>query len=332
MRAKFLRRLFTFIVIIAWLLSGWPQVWKNPPIPPKVQEVQAETAYYDPVSDVSIGWATCTGTDCSTGHYAVLDDGIRQPNTPGTGDYIAAKSNSGNSNDEHQVDTITQSGINYLRLYYYADTGARAQITVMLQSDGATQASYTLPPNQSATWRYVQWDTSSVGTITGEFAISDSGTGKPRNGTVYAWYIEVGYTPAANVSVSVSDGVVTYGTMPANTSKSTLDLSDMQTATNNGDVTENFNIKGTDATGGGCTWTLVATNGSNQYIHQFCNDTSYDCSSPPTNYTALTTDYQSLATGIPVSGTVDFQLRITVPTESSCYGEQSVNVTIQATQ
>ena len=150
---------------------------------------------------------------------------------------------------------------------------------------------------------------------------------------VSEYWIVVDYTPPI-VSVSVSDGVVTYGIMPANTSKSTLpsELNDMQTATNDGNVTENFNIKGQDATGGGCTWTLAATNGSDQYVHQFCNDTDLDCSSPPTNYIALTTTYQALDTGIAVSGTVQIQLRLTTPNPSSCYGQQSVNVTIQAVQ
>jgi len=139
---------------------------------------------------------------------------------------------------------------------------------------------------------------------------------------------------ATIISVSVSDGNVAYGIMPTNTSKSTLpgELNDMQTATNDGNVTENFNIKGQDATGGGCTWTLASTNGTDQYVHQFCNDTDYDCSSPPTNYTALTTSYQSLDTNIPVSGTVQIQLRLTTPTSSSCFGQQSVDVTIQAVQ
>jgi len=163
----------------------------------------------------------------------------------------------------------------------------------------------------------------------------------PRNGNnksaethIYIDNTSLDVTSVANVSVSVSDGVVEYGAMPANTSKSTLpgELNDMQTATNDGNVTENFNIKGQDATGGGCTWTLASSNGSDQYVHQFCNDTDFDCSSPPTNYTALTTSYQPLDTGIAVSGTVDFQLRITTPNLSSCYGEQSVNVTIQAVQ
>ncbi len=134
------------------------------------------------------------------------------------------------------------------------------------------------------------------------------------------------------ISVSVSDGSVAYGILPVSTSKSTLsgDLNDMQTATNDGNVSVNLNIKGQDASGGGCSWTLSSTSGSNQYVHSFCNDTDLDCASPPTNYTALTTNYQSLDTGVAVSGTVNFQLRLTTPSSSSCYGQQTADVTVQA--
>jgi len=148
---------------------------------------------------------------------------------------------------------------------------------------------------------------------------------------VSEFWIIVDYTPPI-VSVSVSDGAIDYGIMTTNASKSTIDLNDMQTATNDGNVTENFNIKGQDATGAGCTWTLASTNGVDQYVHQFCNATDYDCSNPPTNYVALTTTYQTLKTGIPPNGTVKIHLRLITPTQTSCYGQQSVNVTIQAVQ
>ncbi len=131
-----------------------------------------------------------------------------------------------------------------------------------------------------------------------------------------------------NVSVSVSDGTVPYGTMAVNTWKSTLpaEANDMQTATNDGNVTENFNIKGQNS----ANWTLASSPGSEQYTHQFCNDTDNDCTTPPTNYTALTTSYQTLDTGIATSGTVDFQLRLGTPTATSYYTQQSVDVQVQA--
>lgn len=141
------------------------------------------------------------------------------------------------------------------------------------------------------------------------------------------------WTPSS-ISISVEDGSVSYGIMVEDSSRSTLsgDLNDTQTVTNNGDVVVNLDIKGQNATGGGCTWTLSSTNGNNQYIHQFCNDTDNNCSSPPTNYSALTSSYQTLKTGLAVDGTIDFHLRLTTPTETSCYGQQSVDVMIQATE
>ena len=136
---------------------------------------------------------------------------------------------------------------------------------------------------------------------------------------------------APTISVTItSDGTIAYGTMADNTSKSTLagDLNDMQTVKNDGNVTENFNIKGQNS----ASWTLSTSSGSDQYVHKYCNDTDNDCSSPPTSYSALTTDYQTLDTGIAVNGTVDIQLQITTPNPSSVYSQQAVDIIIQAVQ
>lgn len=125
-----------------------------------------------------------------------------------------------------------------------------------------------------------------------------------------------------NISVSVTDGTVAYGTLPVNTTKSTLvgDLNDLQTATNNGNVTETLNIKGSDS----ANWTLAATAGANQYKHEFSKDAFV-------TPTVLTTAYQTLQAGVAADGTQTFDLRITTPTSSTNFGQQSVNVTVQAT-
>ena len=126
-----------------------------------------------------------------------------------------------------------------------------------------------------------------------------------------------------NISVTVTDGTVAYGTLAVNTTKSTLvgELADLQTATNNGNITENFNIRGTDSG----TWTLGAVAGSNVYVHRFSTNSG-------TTWTALTTPgYLTLATTKAVGGTQTFDLQITTPTVSADYIEHSVNVTVQAT-
>jgi hypothetical protein len=137
-------------------------------------------------------------------------------------------------------------------------------------------------------------------------------------------------TPTAKViSVAISDGLITYGTMSTGEIKTTITLSDTQTLTNDGNVSETFNIKGQNTT---CPWTLAGTAGSDQYVHQFCKKTDVTCTSPPTNYTALTTGYTTLYTGVAVSGTRQIDLRLIAPTATSCGGQQNVDVTIQATQ
>jgi len=126
-----------------------------------------------------------------------------------------------------------------------------------------------------------------------------------------------------NISVSVSDGTVAYGTLSLNTSAGT-NGSDTQTATNNGNVTETLLIKGQNT----AAWTLAATAGSDQYRHMFCTSS---CASPTTNYTALTTSNQTLGSSIATSGTATFDLYLTSPTSSSSYTQQSVDVTVTAT-
>lgn len=192
--------------------------------------------------------------------------------------------------------------------------------TVDLVSD----ASSTSLTNLGTTGAFTGAQETHTHTVT--YTIDTVGSLPLYRDTVFAKYT------APTISVSVVDGGVVYGMIAANSSKSTLpaELNDMQTATNDGNATETFNIKGQDATGGGCTWTLGATAASDQYVHQFCNDTDLDCTGPPTNYTTLTTNYQTLKTGVAVSGTATFQLRLTTPNPSSCYGQQSVDVTVQA--
>lgn len=125
-----------------------------------------------------------------------------------------------------------------------------------------------------------------------------------------------------NVSVSVAPGSVAYGTLGANTSAGT-NPAQTQTLTNNGNVTEDFNIRGQNS----ASWTLAATSGTDAYVHKFCTAT---CGTPPTNYTALTTSNQTLATGIAASGTQAFDLYITTPNPSTVFTQQSVDVVVTA--
>ena len=80
-----------------------------------------------------------------------------------------------------------------------------------------------------------------------------------------------------NVSVSVSDGSVAYGTVSASATEDTTSngVNDSQTASNDGNVTEDINIRGADSSN----WTLAGTAGVDTYVHKFCTTT---CDSSPT--------------------------------------------------
>jgi hypothetical protein len=134
------------------------------------------------------------------------------------------------------------------------------------------------------------------------------------------------------VSVSVSDGNISYGVVGTGSSKDTTSsgLNDTQVATNDGTVAEDLNVKGQDS----ANWTLAGSSGANQYKHEFCTSGSGSpdpCDASPT-WTALTTSYQALATTLATSGAKKFDLKLSTPTSTTSSMQQSVDITIQAVQ
>ena len=113
-------------------------------------------------------------------------------------------------------------------------------------------------------------------------------------------------------------------TTSATEDTTTSGLDDSQTATNDGNVTEDFNISGQNT----ANWTLASTAGDEQYFHKFCVT---DCDSSPV-WTALTTSYQTLATGIGESSNQVFDLQIGTPSSTVNFTQQSVDVTVQAVE
>ncbi len=180
--------------------------------------------------------------------------------------------------------------------------------------NSGTQGSFTLQSADALSYNTQYWWKASVKDPDGSNTFTDSTTCNTFT------------TLTPTISVTVSDGVVTYGTIPANTTKSTCstELNDAQTVTNNGNVNENFNIRGQNS----ANWTLGATAGSNQYVQKFLNGTCSTFSGG----TALTTSDQSFATGIAPSGTATLNLQINTPNPSTVYTQQSVDVTITAVQ
>jgi hypothetical protein len=134
-----------------------------------------------------------------------------------------------------------------------------------------------------------------------------------------------------SISVTVSSGSVSYGTLALSSTTSTWHNAQTQIATNAGNVAEDFNIKGSDATGTTQTWTLAGAAGNAQFIHGFCKASSTTCNAEPTNYTALTYNYISLASNVLAGSTSGTDLYINTPTVTTDYTQHTTQVTIQAT-
>jgi len=127
------------------------------------------------------------------------------------------------------------------------------------------------------------------------------------------------------VSVSVTDGAVAYGTVATSSSEDTTSsgVDDSQTADNDGNVTEDFNIMGQDSGA----WELADSAGPEAYTHGFCIS---NCDSSPSWTQFNETTYTTLATSIADTGNQVFDLRLQTPTSTATFTEQSVDVTVQA--
>jgi hypothetical protein len=168
------------------------------------------------------------------------------------------------------------------------------------------------------------WNT--TGVTTGSYyvyGIVDDGVNTPV--TAYSSG-QITINPATVVAVTIGDGAVAYGIMGPGEARSTsTGMWDTQSATNTGNVAEDFTIRGTNT----ANWALGATPSSEQYSHAFC---TASCTSAPTNYAALTTGETSMATNVAVGSAQLFDLNISTPTLTSYNTQQSADVVITATQ
>lgn len=114
---------------------------------------------------------------------------------------------------------------------------------------------------------------------------------------------------AQQVAISVSDGEVNYDVVDLSSDWSTLvaEGNDQQTATNDGNVAEDFNIKSSDAVGT-TTWVLSdSAIGSNQYMHKFSTTTG-------SRWEAMaTSSYDTLASSVAATSSTVFDLQVLTP-------------------
>jgi len=328
-------RTISLCVLIAFLtFFGIPENWQNFPVTSKIYKARATNYLTNPsFTGNATSWTLSTSTYDSS-KYQDSAGSIKTQTAVGRNNTNSGNASQTISTNIGSADTVQ------LSLYWSKQCVSVTCTTNTISVDIAK-------PSAPSTWVTIWSDTStpSAGSATswtgpssldvssyfdetGQYNIrlyANLKNGNDKNAQSLTWFdnVNLNVIPAV-ISVSVSDGVVSYGITAANSTKDTTSssLNDSQTATNNGNVAENFNIKGQNS----ANWTLAGTNGSDIYRHRFCTLT---CDTTPT-WTALTTSYQTLATGVATSGNQVFDLEIQTPNPSTVYTQQSVDVTVQA--
>jgi hypothetical protein len=128
--------------------------------------------------------------------------------------------------------------------------------------------------------------------------------------------------PSGTVSILIGDGDIAYGLVQTSEDTTSSGVDDTQTATNNGDVAEDFEIMGQDS----ADWTLAGSAGDATYAHKWCIT---NCDSSPT-WTAITNAYTTLVENIASTSYQDVDFQVTVPTSNAGSNEQDVDITIRA--
>jgi hypothetical protein len=131
-----------------------------------------------------------------------------------------------------------------------------------------------------------------------------------------------------DIACSVSDGNISYGDLATSGQEHTAagGNGETQTITNDGNVNEDFDLKGINTTDTGGSWALVAAIGlEDEYNHEYCIT---DCDGTPT-WVDLTTGYLQIATGVAALGTQDFDARMNTPSSTTDYTEQDAKIWAQ---
>ncbi|MCU0652975.1 MAG: hypothetical protein MUD10_01835 [Candidatus Pacebacteria bacterium] len=146
-----------------------------------------------------------------------------------------------------------------------------------------------------------------------------------HNSGGYSYGNEIVFTtniePVVSVTIT-SSGNIAYGALPAGANKSTIEAGATQTVKNNGNVEEDFFIKGRDTA---CPWHLGEAVGVDLYRHEFSTNAG-------SIWNPLSVNYQSLAAGVAAESALNVDFRIFLPTSTGCYSTQAVDVSILAAQ
>ena len=266
----------------------------------------ATTAPYDdttaPAPTITAG--TASASDGTSADYVSLSVSGQSANVGASRYFYATVSATGASSADttHDRGYIGVGSLTYQWQRSTADSDAS-----YANIDGATTASYNdtgAPSDGSGRYYKVVEDATGA---TQQTSTSDRGY---RSGAVSS----VSITPAGDIE---------YGFVSLSNSTTTIGSTYTKTAANDGTVVEKLNVKSSDATTG-TTWTLASTIGSNQFKHEFSTTTGATWTVMPDSAT-----YVTAKPSVAVSGTVDFDFRLTAPS-SSDYQQKSITITVQA--
>lgn len=131
------------------------------------------------------------------------------------------------------------------------------------------------------------------------------------------------------ISLTVEDGNVAYGVLDLDSEKSTKDLPDNQTVTNNGNVAEEIKVKTSNAIGG-TQWTVGTVGTLDVFAHSW--SANPDEGSPIWTAWSAADTYATLNASLASAGTQLLGLKIHTPTSTTDYAEKSITVTVLATE
>lgn len=127
---------------------------------------------------------------------------------------------------------------------------------------------------------------------------------------------------AKNISISVTPGSYNYGPLALS---DTTETTSTFTVSNNGNVDELFFVSGSDTDD----WTLSPAVGAGEYKHEWSENSGG-------SYTGLSGSNQAMNGGSPIAADVgslsNVKFKISMPTSSISFAEQSTSVTFLATE
>lgn len=187
-----------------------------------------------------------------------------------------------------------------------------------------------------------QWQRSASDDVGSVYSDISSGTTDPYNdteapadgsGRYYRCILEAagaanatstadrGYKLLIAISITANN-TVTYGILSSGGNKSTIQLGTTPAVKNEGSGAEDFKVAGQNTS---CPWTLTTAAGNAQYKHEVSTSSG-------STWMTVSTSQKFLISNIAQNASTNMDLRITVPTVTTCYNQQAVGVTVTAYQ